>query len=133
MAVAILEKEGHSITELCGLWKKVKGKLVNKYIEEGCWESLTLVESGDTFEVHDEQNLQRDLCTKFEFGEADENGWSSIRGVSNGKYLTATSCQTVTFQNHIHEGVNAEDILVNDIPLHEFKDGMSESLQVFLG
>ena len=46
VTIAIFEKEGHKIMELCGLWKILINKIQGNY-----WNSLVLEEKGDNFVI----------------------------------------------------------------------------------
>ena len=123
------EKRWHEVTVLCGFWKVSNGTLINKY-DKKPWEHLTLEKNGNTFtlqgktdSVFEDWNIGH-----LELGEETKDGWRSNKNIKTGRYLTATSYQTLLFQEKLHEGINAEDILVDNVPLHEFSETMNESL-----
>ena len=87
-----------------------------------------MVKNGNTFMLQGKDDSRLSLSGHLELGEETMGGWRSIKNTNTGKCLTATSCQALSFQDKLHEGLNAEDILVDGVPLHEFSENMNESL-----
>ena len=80
-----------------GFWKVQNGTLVNK-IGKKALNNLTFVKGDRYFTIRDNENPHRGICDKWELGEKTEGGWRSIIDVETGKYLTASSNQTLSSQ-----------------------------------
>ena len=82
-----------------GLWKVVDGKLVNK--KEGKqWNHFSVVKRGNTFSIQadgDSNIVLEDL----ELGQKNKGGWSSIKNLKSGEYLTATSHLDLEFRGMV--------------------------------
>ena len=129
VVTAVLEKDGHAITELCSLWRITdKGKLINK---NGSWKFvdklwnrkdennkedgfylklkdapdtvLGLVEGKVTSEMKvtlQPENNSSSAKQHWHWEQSDDNeeedGWSLLRNVETGYFLTASSTGNLT-------------------------------------
>ena len=85
---------------MIGLWKIVDGKLVNKSNGKS-WNHLVLVEGDESFTIQAKDNPKIALPGDWQLGPNNKLGWSSIKNLQSGKYLTATSLLELTHKGMI--------------------------------